>query len=69
MIFYLKYSIPVESSPIPAESGSVPAGMQLFLRIPVHSSGFRSHSGGFQRIPVIPAGMYGAVRSTVLKEL
>jgi hypothetical protein len=32
--------------------------------IPVDSGGFRSHSGGFQRIPVIPAGMCGAVRST-----
>jgi len=25
--------------------------------IPVDSSGFLSHSGGFQQIPVIPAGI------------
>jgi hypothetical protein len=47
--------IPVDSGPIPADSGPIPAD----------SGPIPADSGPFLRIPVIPAGICGAVRSTV----
>ena len=67
----------------PPDSSSFPAGMQSSgfqshsggfrsipvdsLPIPVDSCGFWSHSGEIQWNPVIPAGILGASRSTVLR--
>ena len=51
-IVFLQNKPFLATCPIPADSGPIPAGMTVFLQIPVHSCGFQSIPVEYDPIPV-----------------